>query len=139
MADLKSGQPISAHALWQTDVQITIVPLDATNKVPVSRDFLQKLASLRHIPLIDLVGQCYANTAGIIPSDQYTYYMWDTLTTGFLGAPQLMSVKEFTTSVIPEGPSSGRIQIEKSGRPIKAVMDVKVDAFLDYFFELLTT
>ncbi len=129
--------PPSAHSLWQTEVPITIFPLDATNHVSVTMDFLQRLAQLRRYPVADLAGQCWAITVGVIPSYEYVYHMWDTLTTGYLGAPQHISFREVRTAVAPNGPNAGQTQVVPAGgKLIKAAQSVDVEPFHNYLLEL---
>ncbi|NJN95590.1 MAG: nucleoside hydrolase [Anaerolineales bacterium] len=129
--------PPAAHALWQSRVPITLFPLDATNHVPVTRDFLQRLARQRRYPLSDLAGQCWALTLGTIPSYEYIYFMWDTLTTGYLGGSQFMTFREAQTEVVATGPSAGRIKEVESGRLVRVADQVDVAGFLDYLLALL--
>jgi purine nucleosidase len=100
-------------------------------------EFLHRLARQRRYPLSDLAGQCWALTVGSLPAYEYLYHMWDTLTTGYLGAPQLVTLREAQTEVIPEGPSAGRIrEVFKQGRSIQAAAAVQVEPFLDYVLAL---
>lgn len=129
--------PPATYALWHaSEAPITIFPLDATNHVPVTRDFLQRLARQRRYPLSDLAGQCWALTLGTIPAYEYVYHMWDTLTTGYLGAPQFMSFRQVQTQVVAVGASAGRIKEVKAGRLIRAADTVEVEEFLAYMLEL---
>jgi purine nucleosidase len=130
--------PPATHALWQSQAPITIFPLDATNHVPVNHDFLHKVARQRRYPLSDLAGQCWALTVGMIPTYEYTYHMWDTLTTGYLGAPHCISLRQARTIAISNGPSAGRIQeVTEGGRLIQAADQVDVPGFWEYVLSLL--
>ncbi|MBE7549961.1 MAG: nucleoside hydrolase [Anaerolineales bacterium] len=129
--------PPATYSLWQSPAPITLFPLDATNHVPVTRDFLQRLARQRRCPLSDLAGQCWALTLGTIPSYEYVYHMWDTLTTGYLGGPQFITFREAQTEVVAAGPSAGQIKEVETGRPVRAADRVEVEGFLDYVLELL--
>jgi purine nucleosidase len=111
--------------------------LDATNHVPVTRDFLQRLARQRRYPLSDLAGQCWALTLGTIPRNDYLYYMWDTLTTGYLGGPQFITFREARTQIIATGPSAGRIKEAENGRLVQVANAVDVEGFLNYVLTLL--
>lgn len=131
--------PPATHALWQinTEVPIRLFPLDVTNQVPVDRHFLQRLAGQRRYPLSDLAGQCWAMTVGAMPAYEYVYHMWDTLTTGYLGASQFITFRQARTEVTPGGPSAGRIkEVAEGGRFIQAAERVEVDEFLDYVLAL---
>jgi inosine-uridine nucleoside N-ribohydrolase len=129
--------PPAVQCLWQSQAPITLFPLDATNKVPVTKEFLHRLAQQRRYPLSDLAGQCWAMTVGAIPAYEYLYYMWDTLTTGYLGAPQFISFRQAQSKVISSGPSAGRIkEAAEGGKSIKAAAKVDVEGFLNYVLTL---
>lgn len=129
--------PPSTYQLWQSDAPITLFSLDATDNVPVTMNFLHRLAKQRRYPLSDLAGQCWAITVGVIPAYEYVYHMWDTLTTGYLGAPQYISLRQARTEVVPYGPGAGRTQeVAKGGKIIRAADRVEVDGFLNYILEL---
>jgi purine nucleosidase len=120
--------PPAAHKLWQSNVPITLFSLDATNQVPVTKAFLLRLARQRRYPLSDLAGQCWAMTVGVIPSYEYIYHMWDTLTTGYLGAPQQITFRQARTERIKEVTGGGRL--------IQVADQVDVEGFLDYLLAL---
>lgn len=131
--------PPAADRLWQVapDNLITLFPLDATDQVQVTKDFLQKLARQRRYPLSDLAGQCWALTLGTIPSYEYIYHMWDTLTTGYLGAPHCITFRPAHTRIVPDGPSAGRVkEIPAGGRLVRAAATVEVEAFQAYILDL---
>ncbi len=129
--------PPAVYNLWQSNVPITIFPLDVTDQVRVTTEFLHRLARQRKFPVSDLAGQCWALTVGVIPAYEYTYHMWDTLTTGYLGAPQFMTFRQAQTETVPYGPSAGRIkEVKLDGRPVKTAETVAVEDFQNYVMEL---
>ncbi|HSH01885.1 MAG TPA: nucleoside hydrolase [Anaerolineae bacterium] len=131
--------PIAAHQLWQHDIPLLLFPLDITNNVPVNLPFLHQLARRRRFPLADLAGQCWAMTVGTIPNANYLYYMWDTLTTGYLGAPHLFTTTTQPTYVIPHAPSAGRTIISPDkGRPTQIAQTVALPQFYDYLLDLFS-
>ena len=125
--------PPAVHSIWQTDVPLTLFPLDATNQVRVTLEFLHRLAGQRRYPLSDLAGQCWALTVGAIPAYEYIYHMWDTLTTAYLGIPQAITIREATTHVIDRGPDAGTTQeIAVGGKRINVADQVHVENFYNY-------
>lgn len=129
--------PPGTYDLWQCPAPITLFSLDVTNSVPVTMEFLHRLARQRRYPLADLAGQCWAMTVGTIPAAEYTYYMWDTLTTGYLGAPQFITLRQARTEVVPGGSSAGRIkEVSAGGRVIQAADRVAVEGFTNYVLAL---
>lgn len=130
--------PVSTHTFLRYNIPKTIFPLDITNKVPVTREFLLRLAKQRKYPLSDLTGQCWAMTVGVIPSYEYIYFMWDTLTTGFLGVPHLFKFREIRCDIVRKGKSAGKIfAVENDGSMIKMAEDIDIQSFLDYILNLL--
>jgi purine nucleosidase len=130
--------PPATARLWRTRVPITLVPLDATNQVPVSVEFLARLARRRRHDVADFAGQCWAMTVGTIPAYEYVYCMWDTLTAGYLGAPHLLSFETLHTEVDVDAPSAGRIRgFVEHGRPTRVATRVDADAFHEYLLGLL--
>ena len=117
---------ISAKQIWQTDIPLTLCPLDITNTVPVTDEFLVALARQRSYPLSDLTGLCYSLA---IPQD---YYCWDVLATAYLGCPELFTTAEIETDIITAGSSQGRTIIKSGGKKTRVMTAVDRDKFYDY-------
>jgi purine nucleosidase len=138
--DLEPGQDGSAEwnaywdaeaidRVWQTQIPIVMCPLDITNNVPVTPDFIRKLAKQRRYPLSDLAGQCYSL---VIPQN---YYFWDVLATAYLGHPEFFQLREWETAIVTKGRSQGRTKVEAGGRKIQALDRVDVDRFYAYILQ----
>jgi purine nucleosidase len=121
--------PPAAHRLWQTDIPITVCPLDITQNVPVTSEFVRTIARNRRFPLSDFAGQCYALVT------HQDYYFWDVLTTAYLGRPDLFELRQWETAIIPDGPSMGRTVVQPGGKKIKALDRVKKEAFYEYILK----
>ncbi len=120
---------ISVARVWRSQVEIIICPLDITNTVPVTSEFVQKIGRQRHHPISDLAGQCYAL---VIPQD---YYAWDVLATSYLGNPEAFELKEWETEIITSGLSQGRTKVVTGGRKILAMDKVDKDWFYSYLLQ----
>ena len=120
---------IAVARVWQTNIPLIVCSLDITNKVPVTSEFIRRLAKQRHYQLSDLAGLCYALA---IPQD---YYCWDVLATSYLHCSDLFSLKEWETEVITTGPSQGRIKVVNKGRKIVAMDEVDQEAFHQYLLK----
>jgi purine nucleosidase len=118
--------PPAAHAIWQTEIPIVLCPLDITNHVPVTAELVRKLGGQRQFPLSDLAAHCYALVL------YGEYYFWDVLTTAYLGRPDLFTLRDWETEVVPDGPSAGRTKVVPGGRRIRALDTVDVEGFYDY-------
>lgn len=118
--------PIAAHQIWQTDIPIVMCPLDITNNVPLTTEFMQRLGRNYQFPLSDLAGQCYALVR------HQPYYFWDVLTTSYLARPDLFETRDWETELIPRGPAQGRTAVKAGGRRVTALHTVDVQGFYDY-------
>lgn len=121
--------PIAAASVWQTEIPVILCPLDITNTVPVTPEFIAQLAKQRRYPLSDLAGLCYSLA---MPQD---YYCWDILATAYLAHPEYYQLRQWETIIVTKGQSQGRIKVESGGRKIKAMESVDKKRFLDYLLQ----
>jgi purine nucleosidase len=124
--------PISTSRVWQSSLEIIMCPLDLTNQVPVTSDFVKKIAKQRQYALSDLAGQCYAL---VIPQD---YYFWDVTATAYLAHPEFYQLREWETEVITTGSSQGCTKIVSDGRnarKIYAMDSINKPAFYGYILQ----
>jgi purine nucleosidase len=121
--------PIAAHRLWQTDIPVTMCPLDITNNVKVTSEFVRTIARNRRYPLSDFAGQCYALVT------HQDYYFWDVLTTAYLGRPDLFTTRELETGIIPTGVSQGRTIVRPGGKQVRVLATVDKPRFYEYMLQ----
>lgn len=121
--------PMAVGKIWQTSIPIVLCPLDITNTVPVTGQFIRQLSQQRQYSLSDLAGLCYALA---MPQD---YYCWDVLATAYLGCPQLYNLGTVEAAVITEGESEGRIYPQKGDRSIAVIESVAQEQFYNYLLQ----
>lgn len=107
--------PAAADTVLQSNLKLTICPLDATNLVPVTEEFTQQLSRQRRYPCADFAAQCYAIAA------LQDYYCWDVLTAAYLGKPDLFAVREEAIAINTSGPSQGRTRLAPSGTSVSVI------------------
>lgn len=122
--------PPAAFQIWQTDIPLVLCPLDITNHVPVTSEFIYRLGRQRQHPVSEVASLCYA-----LVMKQGGYYFWDVLTTAYLGRPDLYTTREWETAIIPTGISQGRTKVQPGGRIITALDSVDTAAFYDYILQ----
>ena len=71
------NEPQAGAEVIQSGIPITLIPLDATNKVPLTRKFIDRLGRQPSIAA-QLASQSWQLVAGQEGAEQY--YFWDTLT-----------------------------------------------------------
>lgn len=129
--------PEAAYQVWQTGIEIDLVALESTNKVPLTPAVRNRWAKERCYEGVDFLGNCYSGVPPLVYSEtNSTYYLWDVLTTAALGREELVKRKVVECSVIPDGPSQGRTILDPSGKPVNLVYDTDPDAFFSYLTEL---
>ena len=85
----------------------------------------------------DFAGNAYTIVA-LRPNDEHCYYCWDTLTTVFVGRPEIFGVTKRRIEMVVDGPSQGRTRpVDKGGREVDLLTTVDRDAFYDHFVRIL--
>lgn len=120
--------PKATRELVKSGVPLCLVPLDATNALPVSWPFLQQLAE-KNTPVSDLAGQFWAATVTAIPSYEFTYFLWDILSTCVLALPaDKLTVESGTINVSTVTPNAGQtFRDEEGGFPCTWVSEVDAE------------
>ncbi|WP_414830632.1 nucleoside hydrolase [Alteromonas sp. H39] len=117
--------PAATAWLLASGLSVCLVPLDATNALPVNRDFLCELAAC-NTPVSDLAGQFWAATVTAIPTYEFTYFMWDILSTSILGLPTHAYERETgTLSASTSAPQAGRVYRDPQGGEVSWVASVQ--------------
>jgi purine nucleosidase len=130
--------PESARRLLEMELPITCIPLDATDKVPVTMEFLKDLSRGNQTLASELAGQFWALTIDTIPGYHYTYFMWDILAASYLEIPEAFRVEEIKASVSTRPPNAGQTIENASGKNIKVALDIDKEAFYSYLLKQLS-
>ncbi len=103
---------------FESGAPITLVPLDATNDVPVTPEFVAQLDAATATPEAEFVATLLANNAESIESG--SYYFWDPLAAVVLSDPSLVTLTERDVTVIdiPGAPDDGRTKPVANGSEV---------------------
>jgi pyrimidine-specific ribonucleoside hydrolase len=130
--------PLATSEVFSSGVPITLVPLDATNQVPVDIDFYNRLESEHPKPEATFVFDVLTGNLFMIEND--AYYFWDPLAAAILADETLATYEELTICVdTTEGPTSGRTHIQSGCPIINVVTNVDKQKFEDNFLEVLNS
>jgi inosine-uridine nucleoside N-ribohydrolase len=125
--------PWAARIVFRSGVHIRLIPLDATNKVPIGAEFLREFQSVARSPLGKLVAQVL--TADHETIDQGIFYAWDPLAAAALLYPRIVKTSRLSIEVRQDPPEEGRTA-QTAGRPNADVaMDADAAAFRKIFLE----
>jgi purine nucleosidase len=114
--------PPAVARVWRSKVPITLCPLDVTNRVPVLKPFIEKLAKQRQFG--EIAAKAYTIGLG-----QGELFFWDVLAASWLGKPEMFSTRNWETAVDTEGKSQGRIRVEDGARKVKVLQRVDPEDF----------
>lgn len=118
--------PDAFATVVDTDVPITLVPLDATNDVPVPPDFATILEADHTAAGADIAFEMFARSPVLTVETSF----WDTLAVMALIDPGLVTWEDLTVTVERDGLSAGRIQRAGDGRRLRAAMSADADPFM---------
>lgn len=130
--------PEAVKTVFDTEIKIDMVALESTNQVPMTWDVRQAWANERHYPGVDFLGVSYAAVPPLTHFQMNsTYFLWDVLTTAYIGMPDLIRKHDLNVSVYTEGPSQGKTYVDdQCGRPISVIDHVDHDNFFKYITDL---
>ncbi len=98
--------PISADIVWKSKLHLVVVSLDATNHVPLTKEFL---ATLGDSSIAVFTKECwkFANEG---------YYLWDTLACFLCLYPDFAKYRQVKSIIVTQGPAQGRTKPDDNGR-----------------------
>ena len=132
--------PTAAAIVLQSGVPVTLIPLDATNHVPVTTDFIDRLKDDRSTPEARFVFDVLTKTQYYDFVQAGGYYFWDTSSAAILTDNSLAVFEPRNLTVIEEeGNQSGRTQESENGAPVRVAVEVEAERFEQLFLDTLNT
>ena len=110
--------PLAARVVFRSGAPIRLIPLDATNKVPVDPAFLRNFEASARTPLGRVVAQ-------VLQADRKTiedgiFYAWDPLAAVALLHPVAVKTVNLHIDILQDAPEEGRT-VQTSGQPNASV------------------
>jgi pyrimidine-specific ribonucleoside hydrolase len=125
--------PLAAWIVFHSRIPIRLIPLDATNKVPIDLAFLREFESGAKSPLAKFVAQVLETDRKFI-EDGY-FYAWDPLAAVALLHPGVVKMSRMRVDVRQDPPEDGRT-VQTPGRPnAEVALDADGIAFRKVFRE----
>ena len=127
------ADPPAAKAMFDSGIPIRLIPLDVTNKVPITKEFLKRLdEQAEQYKASKLAAKVYSLVKG------FNYYFWDTLTAAAIVQPELFTFKDMRLDVVAQGRSQGKTSTTFfGGRKVKVALDLQKEAFEDLILKIL--
>lgn len=120
--------PHAARLVFESGAPITLVPLDATNEVPVTPEFVATLEAEKATSEAEFVASLLAANAESIESGGY--FFWDPLAAVVMSNPSLVTLTPRDVTVIdtPGAPDDGRTKPVANGSDILVATEPDRDA-----------
>ncbi len=110
--------PYAAGVVLQSGVPYTLVPLDATNQLPLTAAFIDRLSAAATTPGATFVLRLLRRIKRLIGSK--TFYFWDPLAAVVATHPEVASFEQRRLRIVEEdGAECGRLMADVSGSPIQ--------------------
>ncbi|NJC95758.1 MAG: hypothetical protein C3F07_08605 [Anaerolineales bacterium] len=90
--------PVAANIVFKSGIPIVLVPLDATNNVPITCRFYNALGDHLNTPAANLVYDIL--TANLDFVDSGGFQFWDSLTSAIFTDPSIATFEEFKLIVV---------------------------------------
>jgi pyrimidine-specific ribonucleoside hydrolase len=111
--------PLAAKRVFASGARIRLVPLDATDQVPVDAALLRELQSKARTPLGEFVAGLLERECNLLKGG--TCYAWDALAAVALVDPSVVSARPLAIEVKQTPPEEGRTAEVPGGRPNTSV------------------
>jgi pyrimidine-specific ribonucleoside hydrolase len=130
------ADPHAAKVVFGSVMPITLVPLDATQYVPITMEFYKHIKNNRNTPVAEFIYRTLTQKENDIR--QGWYYFWDPLAAAIATEESLTNFQEFQLVVIEEeGSDSGRILESNSGRIVRVAIWADAARFEQLFLDTL--
>lgn len=128
--------PVAANIVFDSGIPIILVSLDATDDVPVTRNFYKTLDKNRNTPSANLAYELLTANLDFIDSGGFQF--WDPLAASVFTDQSIVSLEEIRLVVITaEGPESGHTRPDPNGATIKVAMSSDRNKFEPIFLTIL--
>jgi inosine-uridine nucleoside N-ribohydrolase len=125
--------PFAARIVFHSHIPIVLVPLDATNKVPIDLAFLREFQARAVSPLGRVAAQVLETDREMIQGK--FFYAWDPLAAAALLQPEIIQSRRLHIDIVQDAPEDGRT-VQTPGSPNADVaMDADAAKFLKIFLE----
>ena len=129
------ADPTAAAEVFAAGLDLTLVPLDATNDVPLDADFISELEVDHVAAPADIVFELYARNSFLVTGEPM---LWDSIAAMTLLHPEVVSVREARVRVVQgDGLDGGRTIQDPAGARVVAATGADPVLFRKLLFAAL--
>ncbi len=126
----------AASDVFNSGVPITLVPLDATEHAPITKEFFERISDDRKTPSANFVYEVIKPYAQMQKRAQS--YFLDPLAAVVMTHPKVATYRDLKLTInLKNGPEYGRVMMTKVGPNIQVATGIDSKAFYDIFLETL--
>ena len=129
------NNPQALYDVLYTGIPITLVPLEATQHAPISKDLMKQLRNNRHITACELVYEALQTIRASIETGEYM--LWDALTSVAIINPAIIQTKKMKINGQLNGPSMGKIFEDPNGFEIDVAISANQELFEQTVLDIL--
>ena len=126
--------PLAAQMVFESGVPVYLVPLDATNRAPVSEKFKRELAAIDNPP-----AQFYSRVLNLLTGalgQRDTFYLWDPITTACAVNPSLAVFTKRRVAMVTQPEHAwGCVSETPDGVEINVAQQVNANKFENTFLD----
>ena len=126
--------PHAANLVLDSKAPVTLVPLDATNHVPITSAFYASLKENHATPAADALYKMFSASTFMYTGGMY---FWDPLTAAVLTDESLASIEPREIHVVEEGADTGRTAVTSDGASIRVAVSADGKRFEEVFLKTL--
>jgi pyrimidine-specific ribonucleoside hydrolase len=126
--------PYAASIVFESGLPITLIPLDATNLVPATMNFYNRIKNDHASPEATFVFDSLTKYRDLLNDG---YYFWDPLAAVILSDDSLATFETKMLTVTEEGNDSGRTQVSENGASIRVAVNADSNRFEQLFLDTL--
>jgi inosine-uridine nucleoside N-ribohydrolase len=132
------ADPRAANLVFASGAPVTLVPLDATNHVPLNEPFYERLGKEKASPEAEFVHSVLTQIRDFLGTEGY--YLWDPLAAAVLTDESLATFETTNLTVVEaEGTESGRTKPMPDGPAVRIALTVDGSRFEQTFLEALNS
>jgi inosine-uridine nucleoside N-ribohydrolase len=127
--------PEAARQVFASGAPLVVVPLDATNFLPIDPAFVAHLRANAATPLAKFIVQIFDLRRDFIAAG--TYFAWDPAAAAVLIDPSIATTEKANLSVETSGPNIGRLESKPGSSRTRFASRIDADAFRRVFLRSL--
>ncbi len=133
--------PLGGQYIFDSGVPVTLVPLDASDHVPLNLPFYDRIQQRHTTPQAAFIYQTLTADIPFVQSGDF--FFWDPLAAAVLTDPPIASGRTLKLRVVQEldeeADHSGQLVEDPNGASIDVMLDADADAFYDLFLDVINS